>query len=86
MKIEFSDTARKQLARLDKVIQKRIKIYLTEVSNLEDPRSRGKGLVKNLSGFWRCRVGDYRIICEIKDKELVLLALKIAHRREIYNN
>jgi mRNA interferase RelE/StbE len=49
-----------------------------------DPRKSGKGLRANLSGLWRYRVGDYRVICSIEDHELVVLALQIGHRRDVY--
>jgi mRNA interferase RelE/StbE len=52
--------------------------------NCEDPRIHGKGLTANHSGQWRYRIGDYRIICQINDTELVILALSVGHRNEIY--
>ena len=67
MKILVSETAKKQLKKLDKSIQKKIIEYLEELSGLEDPRTRGKGISSNLTGLWRYRFGDYRLICEIKD-------------------
>jgi len=45
----------------------------------------GKGLVENKSGQWRYRIGTYRVICEIQDKEILVLGLEIGHRKEIYN-
>ena len=51
----------------------------------ENPRVHGKGLVENKSGQWRYRIGDYRVICEIKDEEIIILVLEIGHRREIYD-
>ena len=50
-----------------------------------DPRQHGKKLTANRNGQWRYRIGDYRLICEINDNELVILALSLGHRREIYN-
>ena len=52
---------------MDKKTQSRILDYMDEVAALTDPRSRGKGLTANLASFWRYRVGDYRIICQIQD-------------------
>ena len=66
MRIEYTETARKQLKKLDKTMQKRILDYMDEVALLENPRSRGKALVENMRGLWRYRVGDYRVICEIQ--------------------
>ena len=51
----------------------------------ENPRIHGKGLTANRSGQWRYRIGDYRLICQIQDERLVILALTIGHRREIYD-
>lgn len=82
MKIIYTQEAEKQLAKLDKPIQKRIKKYLAEIEN---PRSRGKSLIGNLSGIWRYRIGDYRILCKIKDEELIILVLEVGHRKNIYD-
>ena len=50
----------------------------------DNPRAKGKGLTANRSGQWHYRIGDYRLICHINDNELVILALSVGHRREIY--
>ena len=84
MKINYTPLASKQFSRLDKPIQIRIKKYMTEVAALDDPRSRGKGLTANLSGLCRYRVGDYRILCCIKDDELIITVLEIEHRSSVY--
>ncbi|MFZ7316850.1 type II toxin-antitoxin system RelE family toxin [Avibacterium avium] len=84
----FADTARKQLVKLAKKTPQqaqRIINYLKSLETLEEPRDRGKGLVGDLSGMWRYRVGDYRIICHIDNGALLITALEIGHRREIYN-
>ena len=86
MRVVYSETALKELKKLDKPIQKRIKDYMDEVAKLEDPRSRGKILVKNLSGLWRYRVGDIRVVCEIKDAEILITVLRIADRKEVYKS
>lgn len=86
--IQLADTAKKQLAKLAKKNPqqaKRILDYLKELQTLENPRDRGKGLVGELSGMWRYRVGDYRIICHIDNGELLITALELGHRREIYH-
>lgn len=49
-----------------------------------NPRIHGKGLTANRSGQWRYRIGDYRLICQIEDNELIILALTVGHQREIY--
>ncbi len=84
MKVEFTDSSRKQLKKIDEYNRTRILKYLFEVESLEDPRSRGKALEQNLKGFWRYRVGDYRIICSIEEEQVTILVLKIGHRRDIY--
>ena len=81
---ELSPRALKQLSKLDKLTARRIIDYLRETVSGEDPRSRGKGLTGNLSGFWRYRVGNYRIIASIEDDELLILAINIDHRSRIY--
>ena len=84
MKVIYTDTSRKQLKKLDKTMQKRILDYKDEVELLENPRFRGKALVENMKGLWRYRVGDYRIICEILEEEVVISVIKIGHRRAAY--
>lgn len=81
---ELSPRALKQLDKLDKPTARRIIGYLRETASGEDPRSRGKGLTGNLAGFWRYRVGNYRIIASIEDDELLILAINIDHRSRIY--
>ncbi|MGV6988323.1 type II toxin-antitoxin system RelE family toxin [Testudinibacter sp. P80/BLE/0925] len=86
--VSLTDTAKKQLAKLAKKNPKQaeqIIKYLKEVAMLENPRMRGKGLVGDLSGLWRYRIGDYRVICEINNNELLITALDLGHRREVYH-
>jgi mRNA interferase RelE/StbE len=52
--------------------------------NLDNPRHLGKALQGNLQGYWRYRVGDYRILCEIIDSQMIIYTIEIGHRREIY--
>lgn len=83
--VELVDTAKRQLARLDRKWQAAILDYLEdEISPLEDPRSRGKALVGDRRGLWRYRVGDYRILCELRDSELIVLVVTIGHRSQVY--
>ena len=85
-KILFSDKALKQLKKLDKHISTLIVGWLEKnIENSENPRKHGKGFIANKSGQWRYRIGDYRVICEIKENEVVVLVLEVGHRREIYN-
>jgi len=81
---ELSPRALKQLSKLDKPTARRIIDYLREIASGEDPHSQGKELTGNLAGFWRYRVGNYRIIASIEDDELLILAITIDHRARIY--
>ena len=84
-KIEFSDTAVKQLKKLDKVPRQQILKYIKEtILHLDNPRLQGKPLKGNLGGLWRYRLGNYRIVCKICDNKLLICVLKIGHRRDIY--
>ena len=85
MKVVYLAKPRKQLAKFDNSVKKRILDYMDEVANLSDPRSKGKMLVGDLKGFWRYRVGDYRLICRIHDEELEILVVEVGHRKEIYD-
>lgn len=85
-KVEYTSKAIKNLRKLDKNTRNLIYAWIDKnLVNCEDPRIHGKGLVGDKSGQWRYRVGDYRIICEIEDEEIVILVLEIGHRREIYD-
>ena len=83
--IELSETASKQLAKLDKTEAKRITTFLRQkLAEIDNPRQVGKALTGPLSGLWRYRVGDYRLICEIQDGVLRILVLKIGNRKQVY--
>jgi mRNA interferase RelE/StbE len=83
-KISFSLKADKLLEKLDKNTRQRILDYLDKVVN--DPRAFGKPLTGNKNGIWRYRVGDYRILCEIINEELIILVIDLGHRRFIYKD
>lgn len=84
-KLDLSDVARAQIKKLDREISKRILGYLKKnVLACDNPRLFGDSLVANMSGLWRYRVGGYRVICKIEDDKLIIMVLKIAHRREVY--
>ena len=84
--IIYSEAVKKDLAKLDAPIARRLTTFLRErVAKLENPRSIGEALTGvKLGSYWRYRVGDYRIVCDIQDKKVIILALRIGHRREIY--
>lgn len=83
--VELSDTAAAELARLDRVVQRRILAFLRErVAVADDPRQLAKALQGRFVGLWRFRVGDYRLIADIQNGCLRVLVLDIGHRRDVY--
>jgi mRNA interferase RelE/StbE len=75
----------KELKKLGHQAQREILSYLDErVSGDADPRRFGKGLKADLAGLWRYRVGDYRILSQIKDNELLVLVVAVGHRKDVY--
>lgn len=84
-KVVFTDKANKQLNKLDKHVASLIIGWIEKnLEGTENPRQHGKGLTANRSGEWRYRIGDYRIICDIQDEEIIILVLEIGHRRSVY--
>lgn len=84
--VETTDRFDREFRKLGRYTQHMIKGWIDKnLVGCENPRRHGKGLTANRSGQWRYRIGDYRLICEIKDKELIILALAVGHRRGIYN-
>jgi len=84
--INYSDRALKSLRKMDKQNARRIVDFMDlRIAVASDPRQSGKPLKGELGEFWRYRVGDYRVLCEIRDDELVILAATIGHRREVYD-
>jgi mRNA interferase RelE/StbE len=83
--IEYADTAKGQLRKLDKQTAKRILDHMDErIAGLANPRSTGKALTGPLGGLWRYRVGDCRVVCDIQDGALLVLVVQVGSRREIY--
>ena len=83
--IELSERAKRALSKLDRTAAKRITRFLLErVRTAHDPRDLGKRLSGGMKDYWSYRVGDYRLICEIRDEVLVVMVIEIGHRREIY--
>ena len=83
--VVLSQTALRQLKKMDRTVQRLILSWMAK--NLEgtaDPRLHGKALRGSLGSYWRYRVGDYRIIAEIRDSELLIVAVSVAHRSEVY--
>jgi len=84
--IEFDPGALKDLRKIDKPIQVRLLGFLrSRLSTLDDPRSIGEALSgQRLGSYWKYRVGDWRIICDIQDQRIVVRVLRIGNRREIF--
>ena len=85
-KIEFSDSAERELDKLDPQISRRILEYLQKrLAKQDNPRNLGAALKRSKPGmFWKYRVGDYRIIASIEDKIMRILVVRISNRRDVY--
>ena len=85
-RVEFDPAALKDLRKLDRAVQQRLVGFLrTRVATLEDPRSLGEALAgARLGSYWKYRVGDWRISCDIQDERIVVRVLRIGNRREVY--
>lgn len=85
-KVETTTRFDREFKKLDRYTQRMIKAWIEKnLINCINPRQHGKGLTANRSGQWRYRIGDYRLICEINDNKLVILALSVGHRRDVYD-
>ena len=83
--VELSDRFMREFRKLDKYTQRIIRAWIDKyLVDCENPRVHGKSLTANRSGQWRYRIGDYRLICLIEDDKLVILALSVGHRSDIY--
>ena len=88
----YSERAKKDVKKLDPYTKQMIKSWIEKrLLHSENPRAHGKALTGNHKaltgnhkGEWRYRIGDYRLICAIEDERLVILALALGHRREVY--
>lgn len=85
-RLETSPQFDKAARKLDRAVLHRVRAYLDEVCELEDPRQRGKALTADLGSYWRYRVGDYRVVVAIHDSSLVIVAIMLGHRSEIYRD
>ena len=84
--VETTERFDREFKKLDRYTQRMIKAWIEKnLVECENPRLHGKGLTANRSGQWRYRIGDYRLICQINDNKLVILALSVGHRRAVYN-
>ena len=86
-RVELSEGAKRQLKKLDDSVAKMILKWLKKnVDGSDDPRVHGKSLQGNLSEYWRYRVGDYRILCIIDDGKLIVQAISIGNRKDVYDH
>ena len=85
-RIEFLPEAEKDLVKIDRPVVERILRFLYDrIRPLDDPRKIGEALKgPELGKYWKYRVGDYRIICQIREKEISILIVKVGHRKKIY--
>lgn len=84
--VETTPKFEREFKKLDRYTQRMIKAWIEKnLVGCENPRLHGKGLTANRSGQWRYRIGDYRLLCFIEDDALIILALSVGHRREVYN-
>ncbi|MEA2107970.1 MAG: type II toxin-antitoxin system RelE/ParE family toxin [Pseudomonadota bacterium] len=84
-KVKFDERARKELRKLDQATQSNILHYLRErIATKDYPRRCGYPLRKNLSGFWKYRIGAYRVICDIQEDVVTVRVIRIGHRKNVY--
>ncbi|MCR4594149.1 MAG: type II toxin-antitoxin system RelE/ParE family toxin [Clostridiales bacterium] len=75
----------KEFKKLDGFTQRMVKSWIEKnLIDCDNPRIHGKALTADKKGLWRYRIGDYRLICIIEDDKLIITALNIGHRREVY--
>lgn len=83
--IKLTETAKKQLSKLDKPVAKLITTYLRErVMPLADPKALGKPLTKNFSKYWRYRVENCRIICDLEGEKLTIMVVRVGNGKSVY--
>ena len=84
--IEFDPDAVRDLKKLDKQVQVRILGFLrSRLATMDNPRDLGEALAgRRLGTYWKYRVGDWRLICDIQDQRIVVRVLRVGNRREVY--
>jgi mRNA interferase RelE/StbE len=86
-RVEFDERAARELRGLDKQAQRAILRYLRErIATDQNPRRFGKPLSRELTGLWRYRIRDYRVVCNIEDGQLLVLVVRVGHRRGVYES
>lgn len=83
--VKVSRSSAKALERINAPDRKKLIEFIEEtLPNLENPRTKGKELKGKLKGYWRYRVGNYRLICEIQDGYLIIVVVDLGHRQQVY--
>ena len=83
--VNYERKARKQLSKMDSSVSKKIYAWVDKhLEGCDNPRALGKALTGNWAGYWRYRVGDYRLIADIQDDKIIIVIAEVAHRKEIY--
>lgn len=85
-RIETTAEFDRSIRKLDRAVARRIIDYLEAVLQLDDPRQRGKALTGEKRGYWRYRVGDFRVLVRVEDERMVVLAIGLGHRSEVYRD
>lgn len=80
--ISYHPSAAKELRKLDKQVARRIVRAVRKLS--ADPRPHGCRPLVGFDGLWRIRVGDYRVVYAIEEEDVIVIVVRIAHRREVY--
>lgn len=84
-RLEYSKKALRQLRKMDPGQRAIVLLWMDKnIDGCDDPRTHGKGLTANRAGQWRYHVGDYRVLCELRDDGLVVLAIEVGHRSVVY--
>ncbi|MGA7949858.1 MAG: type II toxin-antitoxin system RelE/ParE family toxin [Thiobacillaceae bacterium] len=84
-KVEIKSSAVKEITRFDKTTQRRIFDFLKEIESSTDPRILLQPYAGPLAGYWKKRLGDYRLICEIDDRTITVIVMKAGHRSKVYD-
>lgn len=84
-RLEYSKKALRQLRKMDPGQRAIVLLWMDRnIDGCDDPRTHGKGLTANRAGQWRYRVGDYRVLCDLRDDDLVVLTIEVGHRSVVY--
>jgi mRNA interferase RelE/StbE len=84
--IVWTNKAAAEYGKLDNSVRKQIDKYLDKLRISDDPRNMGKALSADLSGLWRYRIGDYRLVVKIDNAELIVLVVSVKHRSSVYRD